>query len=97
MNGGSTEDAFIGMECICEPQWSPPMNGGSTRGERGIPGRGREAAMEPADERREHQKGVYETTKQNDAAMEPADERREHHSETIGHPLAGGCRNGARR
>src|SRR6266567_3603632 len=81
---------------LCEPQWSPPLKGGSTRdGHRDGYQQGF-AAMEPAVERREHQPATFGLFFGPPAAMEPAVERREHPPAAVagGHRAPG--RNGAR-
>jgi len=70
------------VECrrrmIIRPQWSPPMNGGSTPRPEILLRLQDIAAMEPADERREHMAKLTKQERAELAAMEPADERREH-------------------
>jgi len=62
-----------------QPQWSPPLKGGSTQVETLKARLATVAAMEPAVERREHRDQDHAEHDFGDsAAMEPAVERREH-------------------
>ena len=66
------------------PQWSPPTSGGSTASSFSSPRAAHCAAMEPADQRREHLVvGADLGAVVNGAAMEPADQRREHKVSTM--------------
>ena len=66
------------LKAHIEPQWSPPLKGGSTLSQRCHPDPNWPAAMEPAVERREHFLVRADTGAEAAAAMEPAVERREH-------------------
>ena len=79
-SGGSTSWASTASSYIRKvPQWSPPTSGGSTGGAGGVPLDPVLAAMEPADQRREHgPRPLAPSGAQDGAAMEPADQRREH-------------------
>ena len=57
MKGGRTCTAITSGAKPVEPQWSPPMKGGRTRRSCGCPWGEVGAAMEPAYERRENQRG----------------------------------------
>ena len=57
MIGGSTIKGRGDRITLFMPQWSPPMIGGSTRMDSRRDAALREAAMEPADDRREHSAG----------------------------------------
>ena len=61
-----------------EPQWSPPLIGGSTPEEAEKADADLKAAMEPAVDRREHGDSRVCPNCAANAAMEPAVDRREH-------------------
>ena len=65
-----------------QPQWSPPLRGGSTSRIASKAPTAMKAAMEPAVERREHLVVRFGSLAPLPAAMEPAVERREHPSRT---------------
>ena len=76
--GGNTSAASTLMAERSMLQWSPPLTGGSTRAGQGARNWRQGAAMEPADDRREHEQHVERRQLRRRAAMEPADDRREH-------------------
>ena len=80
-----------------QPQWSPPLIGGSTghRDDRLVPGQC--AAMEPAVDRREHGQDAVAVRVTGQAAMEPAVDRREHGIKLCARAYHKASRNGARR
>ena len=82
----------------CRPQWSPPTSGGTTRRRNRHHDAQRNAAMEPADQRRDDRPHRVLEPGQPSAAMEPADQRRDDLLDgAVATVRAGTGRNGARR
>ena len=77
MNGGSSAYPSIYVGNQWGPQWSPPVNGGSSSSLADLFDQLHEAAMEPAGERREQPDSTRLRCVNRPAAMEPAGERRE--------------------